>query len=108
MAVGSRQKKNEHGFLLCLLPTSFCFLPTSELAGEVVILDLNGGVYHGLDNTGARIWQLIQTPTKVADVRDAILAEFDVEADRCGRDLLELLEKLANNGLVEVHGPAAR
>ena len=27
---------------------------SSELAGEVVILNLNEGVYHGLDNTGAR------------------------------------------------------
>ena len=81
---------------------------SSELAGEVVILNLNAGVYHGLDATGARIWQLIQTPMKVSDIRDAILGEYDVEADRCGRDLLELLEKLASNGLLEVHARPAR
>jgi hypothetical protein len=76
---------------------------SSELAGEVIILNLNAGVYHGLDETGARIWQLIQTPTRVADVRDALLSEYDVEADRCGQDLLELLESLSNSGLLEVH-----
>jgi hypothetical protein len=76
---------------------------SSELAGEVVILNLNAGIYHGLDATGTRIWQLIQSPMKVSDVRDAILGEYDVEADRCGRDLLELLEKLAHSGLLEIH-----
>lgn len=75
---------------------------SSELAGEIVILNLAAGVYHGLEGTGARVWQLIQKPCKVSQVRDALLNEYDVEADRCERDLLELLEEFANNGLVRI------
>ena len=81
---------------------------SSELGGEVVILNLNAGVYHGLEATGARVWQLIQQPRKVCEIRDLLIEEYDVEADRCERDLLELLEDLANHGLLEVHAqPAA-
>jgi len=80
---------------------------SSELAGDVVILNLSAGVYHGLDATGARVWQLIQQPRKVGEIRDLLLSEYDVEADRCERDLLELLEDLAHHGLLEVHAPAA-
>jgi hypothetical protein len=76
---------------------------SSELAGEVVILNLRAGVYHGLESTGARVWQLIQKPRTVCDVRDVLLSEYDVEAGTCERDLLELLEELANHGLLEVH-----
>jgi hypothetical protein len=75
---------------------------SSELAGEVVILDVNRGVYHGLDPTGARIWKLVQERRKVSDVRDAILSEYNVEPERCERDLLALLRQLAEHGLVEV------
>ena len=81
---------------------------SSELSGEVVILNLKAGVYHGLDATGARVWELLQQPRKVAEIRDVLLAEYDVEPERCERDLLELLADLAGNGLLEItNDPAA-
>ena len=78
-----------------------------DLAGEAAILGLKNGVYYGLDPVGARIWNLIQTPVLVSAVRDAILQEYDVEAERCERDLLDLLQKLAEQGLLEVTGETA-
>lgn len=73
---------------------------SSELEGEVIILNLAAGAYHGLDQIGARIWQLIQRPERVADVRDALLAEYDVSPQRCERDLLQLLNEMAEVGLL--------
>ena len=73
-----------------------------DLAGEAAILGLKNGIYYGLDPVGARIWNLIQTPVKVSAVRDAIVQEYDVEADRCEPDLLELLQQLATEGLVRI------
>lgn len=78
-----------------------------ELDGEAVILNLQNSVYYGLDPVGARIWRLIQTPRTVNEVRDILLQEYDVEADRCERDLLELLQKLAAEGLIEVNDEAS-
>jgi hypothetical protein len=63
---------------------------------------LKNGVYYSLDSVGARIWQLIQQPRKVNEVRAIIVEEYDVEPERCGRDLQELLQKLASEGLIEV------
>lgn len=74
----------------------------SNLDEEVAILGLKKGVYYGLNPVGARIWNLIQEPRTVAEVRDAILEEYEVELDRCERDLLALLENLAAEGLIEV------
>ena len=79
---------------------------SSEVGGEIVILDLAGGVYHGLEGVGARVWQLIQQPRKVAEIHDILVREYAVESDACARDLLELLEKLLVNRLIEVHGVA--
>jgi len=75
---------------------------SADLAGEAVILSLQSGMYYGLDQIGATIWTLIQEPRTVTEIRDAILDEYDVEPDRCERDAVELLEQLADAGLVKV------
>ena len=75
---------------------------SSDLGEEVVILNLKKGVYYGLDEVGARIWDLIQEPRAVREIRDLLLDEYDVEPERCERDLLALLEELAAEDLVEV------
>ena len=79
---------------------------SSEVGGEIVILDLAGGVYHGLDGVGARVWQLIQQPRRVSDIHDILVREYAVEADACARGLLKLLEELQSNRLLEIHGVA--
>ncbi len=79
-----------------------------DLAGEAAILNLQAGVYYGLDAVGARVWHLLQEPRTVQDIRDTILMEYEVERDRCERDLLALLQDLAAAGLIEVRDePAA-
>jgi hypothetical protein len=72
------------------------------LEDEVAIVHLTAGVYYGLDPVGARIWELITTPRRVRAVRDALLAEYSVDTERCERDLVMLLQKMAEAGLVEV------
>jgi len=73
-----------------------------DLAGEAAMLNLKNGVYYGLDPVGARIWNLIQQPRTVSEVLQILLEEYEVDAERCERDLLELLQNLAAEGLVEV------
>src|SRR5215207_4478914 len=75
---------------------------SSDLGGEVAILDLKAGMYYGLDEVGARIWELIQEPRAVREVHNMLLSQYDVERERCERDLLSLLQQLADEGLVEV------
>ena len=74
---------------------------SSPVSSEAVILNLTSGVYFSLNRLGSRIWELIQEPRSVGEIRDRILEEFDVDSDRCERDILSLLEKLEAKGLVE-------
>jgi hypothetical protein len=76
---------------------------SADLEGEIVVLHLESGVYYGLSDVGARIWELIQNPISVGDVRDALLGEYQVEAAQCERDLLALLTELKAHELVEIH-----
>jgi hypothetical protein len=80
---------------------------SSDLAEEAVILDLESGTYYGLDAVGFRIWDLVQEPRTVATIVNAIVAEYDVDRERCERDVLALLDRLAATGLIEVKGGEA-
>ncbi|MEI7827551.1 MAG: PqqD family peptide modification chaperone [Euryarchaeota archaeon] len=51
---------------------------SADLGGETAILNLKNGVYYGLDPVGARIWNLIQEPRTVREVREMLLKEYDV------------------------------
>jgi hypothetical protein len=70
--------------------------------GEAVILGLADEVYYGLDGAGALVWSLLAEPRTVAELRDAVVAEYEVDAETAGRDLVRLLDELRERRLVEV------
>ena len=76
---------------------------SADLEGETVILHLESGIYYGLSNVGARIWELIQEPQTVGYVRDSLVEEYDVDATQCERDVMALLGDLLDQRLVEMH-----
>jgi len=79
---------------------------TSTLSGEAVILDLEGGTYYGLNTVGATIWSLLQTPTTVAALREALLEEYDVSFEQCDREVKRLLHELNAHGLITIQTTA--
>lgn len=80
---------------------------SSELADEVVILNLQNGMYYGLNPVGRFVWQHLQQPTPVARLHDQLLQHYSVDTDTGRRDLLALLEELAAAALIVVE-PAPR
>jgi hypothetical protein len=75
---------------------------SSQLGDEAVILQLDDGVYYGLDPVGTRIWALLQEPRRIADIRDRIIEEYEVDPERCERDLAGLLDDLLSRRLIEL------
>ncbi|MGC9973439.1 MAG: PqqD family protein [Bryobacteraceae bacterium] len=73
-----------------------------DLAGEVAILNMKNGIYYGLNPVGARVWRLIQQPMTLEKIRNVILAEFEVDCERCDADVRVLLDQLSEEGLIEV------
>jgi hypothetical protein len=80
---------------------------STDLGGEVVILNLTDEQYYGLEGVGALLWEMIREPRTVATVRDAITDTFEVDGATAEADLLGLLAELEARGLVELHPPAA-
>ena len=74
-----------------------------DLQGELVLLNLNTGVYFGLDSVGTRIWNLLQEHRSLQMVLDALLQEYDVTEAQGRQDLLTLVSQMREKGLIEVH-----
>lgn len=76
---------------------------SSDLGGEAVILNLKSGVYYGLDEVGATVWNLIQEPHTVSEIKQTLLEEYEVEIEQCQRDLMALLTTLFAAGLIVIN-----
>lgn len=70
-----------------------------ELDGEAVLLNLETGMYYGLDAVGTRAWQLAAADGRLRAVRDGLVGEFDADPPTIERDLLTLAEALVAKGL---------
>lgn len=72
------------------------------LAEESAILDMQSSVYYGMNAVATRVWNLLQHPKSIREIRDAIVDEYDVTSEQCERDVLELLDQMKSEGLIEL------
>ena len=73
-----------------------------ELQGDAVLLDLKTGVYFGLDKVGTRIWHLLGEQPTVSGVISTMTQEYDVAEDRCSQDVVDLVGRLQEQGLLTI------
>ena len=84
----------------CFATVNTEIVVSRELEGEAVILNLESGVYFGLNEAGARIWALIQQYGSLRKVLEAMQQEYEVAPQTLESDLLRLVEELQAKGLV--------
>lgn len=71
-----------------------------QLDDENVILDLEKGIYYGLNPVGSRIWNIIQSPNSVTEIVSKITSEYDLDRDECMDYLISFLSDLREKGLI--------
>jgi hypothetical protein len=73
----------------------------SRLVGdETVLLDLESGMYFGLDGVGKRIWESIGEGLTLAEIAAVIMSEYDVQEDQAQADVIEFARDLVERGLL--------
>ena len=73
-----------------------------DLDGEAVLLNLSTGVYYGLDQVGASMWEQVTHHGRLAPAVDDLLATYEVTREQLEADLLKLIDELAKQGLIEI------
>jgi hypothetical protein len=79
-------------------------IPSTELKGETVLLSLEQQSYFGLRSTSQRIWQLLEHPHTLQQLRDELLQEYAVDAQQCERELAVFMQGLWQARLIQPTG----
>ena len=75
---------------------------STEVDGEVVMMSVEQGNYSGLDGIGTEIWRLLESPLRVSEICDQMMARYRVEKDVCEKDVLAFLNDLASDDTIRV------
>lgn len=78
---------------------------SAEIDGDVVVMSFVQGKYIGLNDTASAIWRRLERPQSVASLCDAMIRDFAGDADEIRRDILGLLAKLDEAGLLQTTPP---
>jgi len=71
-----------------------------KVADEAVILDVDTGIYYGLDPVATRVWQLLEEGHAMPAVCDAVLKSFDASPDVIRQDVEAFVSELESAGMV--------
>jgi SAM-dependent methyltransferase len=71
-----------------------------KVGDEVLLLDLSSGLYHVLNETGARVWALLENGGGVSGIADTVASEFDVDPRRAAEDVNALVARLQEDRLI--------
>ena len=74
----------------------------SDMDGEKVILNIENGKYYNLGEIGGYIWELIDKPISINDLVKKIIAEYEVNAEECERQILSFCSELYSEGLIKI------
>jgi hypothetical protein len=75
---------------------------TSEVEDDLILLDIPGDEYYGMNPVGRHVWDLLASPRSVAEICESVATQFDIDADRCAPDVLAFAGTLIDAGLVRI------
>jgi len=78
---------------------------TAKVGDELVMMSAGKGNYIGMSEVGARIWEMIETPSDVDTVCARLQDEYDVAPDVCRAEVELFLKELVKHGVVAVDPP---
>src|SRR5688572_4520936 len=72
---------------------------------ETIVLNLESGVYHGLNATAGRMLDVMETGVTVSEAAGAVSRDLGAPPETVRRDILDLCRLLLERGLIELHDP---
>ena len=78
------------------------FVSFSSIEEDTFLLNTRTNTYFRLDAVGTRFWELLTDGNSLRNVSRILQEEFEVENPQLEQDLLELITKLLENGLVQL------
>ena len=75
---------------------------STAMEGETILLQLESGNYFSLNEVGALVWNELEAPRTVQELCDRVCTEYEVDAQLCLRDVMQLIQHLLKEQMVEL------
>jgi len=75
-------------------------VPSTEMNGEHVVMDLTSGTYFSLQGTAGVIWQMLSGPQTEVELIAQLAKQYQIDETVCQRDTRPFLEQLRVKGLI--------
>jgi hypothetical protein len=72
----------------------------ARVDGEILALHVEQGNCYAFNVTAAQIWSSLEEPRRIGEIRDDIIANFEVDVETCERHVVEIIDQLIRQGLV--------
>jgi hypothetical protein len=73
---------------------------TGMIDNELVAMNIQNGKYYHLNETGARIFALLEEPRSVSDICRELEGSYNVAGNECRQDVLAFLQEMAGYSLI--------
>ena len=71
-----------------------------QTGDEMVLLDLESGLYFGVDGVGQRIWETFAEGRNLEEAVAVVVAEYEVEEAQAQADVIAFVSNLVDRGLL--------
>ncbi len=75
---------------------------STDFDQETVLMSIDAGAYYGLEGPARSIWEMLESPSTVAELVERLVKEYDVAPEACTADVERFLEELDREGLIRV------
>ena len=73
-----------------------------ELEGDAILLNIQDGMFFGLNPVAHRMWELLTELGEAEKVLTQLRQEYEASEEQLRQDLIDFIEKLRLKGLVEI------
>jgi hypothetical protein len=78
---------------------------SERFSSETLVLDPDSDRYVRLNQTGSRLWELLEQPVRSEALAEVLVQEWELDRERAYGDVVAFLTSLADRGLVEFTQP---
>jgi hypothetical protein len=73
----------------------------NDFDAGIMMMDIDTGHYFDIDAVGGQIWNMLDQPTSLESVCEALGREYDVDAETCLAETRDFFSELVANGLIQ-------
>ena len=73
----------------------------ADIGNELVALEPAAGNCFGFNEVATVVWRSLAEPKSFDELRDLLVADYDVSSEQCSTELQALLDEMKAQGLVE-------